>query len=400
MSNYRLSPSSYLNRQKLLGKLPNGDILLLDERNEMFKVDDNGNLTPTTFIVPRGFSVTRMLILSTGTMLLFGDNNNNGNVEVLRSIDTNYNNFELVYTAQTGRVLERGADKDDNDVVLMVEYSTADRNSVPVQHVVRGKNDGKTWEVVQQFNRSSQYSGDTTYIRHLHTACFDPYEQKFWIGAGDNDPESKVFRTIDGTILELIGGGDQMWRSVSFEFTEDYIVWGGDATEVQNYMVRLKRDTLEREILEPVAGPIYITTKIPTKWGNFIISSSCVEGSIAEWDNRSHVYLNTDGEGLVWDDVISWRISGAGGRPRIYNATSDGIDTVYLWYYNILDQEGNSYPSYVTIVLKIIKEQDPYGNDLYKIVLVQNKGGKIEYVNPIINKDGKTLKINSIVTKL
>jgi hypothetical protein len=397
---YTVTTTLYINRHKLLGKLPNGDVILIDERNDIKKVDSQGNTTSTSGKVPSGFSVTRMLILSTGTMLLFGDNNNNGKVEVLRSTNSTYSSFTTVYTAQTGRVLERGADKNENDVVLMVEYSTASRDSVPVQHVVRGTNDGQTWEVVQQFNRSSQYSGDTTYIRHLHTACYDPYEQKFWVGAGDNDPESKVFRTIDGATLELIGGGDQMWRSVSFEFTGDYIVWGGDATEVQNYMVRLNRDTLEREILEPVAGPIYITTKIPTKWGNFIISSSCVEGSITEWDNRSHVYLNTDGEGLVWDDVISWQISGAGGRPRIYNATSDGMDTIYLWYYNILDQEGNSYPSYVTVVLKIIREQDPYGNDLYKIVLVQNKDGKIEYVNPIINKDGKTFKINSIVTKL
>lgn len=178
------------------------------------------------------------LLLNSGTLLVY--NNNTG--RVYRSTDTTYTTFEVVYEfrANTQILTDRGWDS-DGVRVMFGEYSTnSPRTNPDTQRVIIGTNDGRTWATVVEFNRNPQFEGDTDYIRHIHTTCYDKYSNKFWIGTGDGGEEKinkdnpmqleNRIMTInpDGTGLKLISNGSQGTRVVGIEFSDRYVFWGCD----------------------------------------------------------------------------------------------------------------------------------------------------------------------------
>jgi hypothetical protein len=166
----------------------------------------------------------------------------------------------------------------------------------------------QTTDTIQTFYTTAEHDslGLMPFCRHIHLICKDPYTGDLYVGTGDSDEESAVYRSSDGGHhLQRIGGGSQMWRTLSFFFTKDYVFWTTDSDHPQ-YISRLHRDTLTNC---PV--PDTIVTRYPlfnsALWCNIKI-------------NDNFYLLGSNSEGSYYDDF-----------HRIYGLqfSSDGIPTVY-----------------------------------------------------------------------
>jgi hypothetical protein len=100
-------------------------------------------------------------------------------------------------------------------------------------------------------------------IRHIHGIYWDPYSRSLWVCAGDVGAENRILRTSDGfRTLEMVGGGDETWRSVSLQFTPDAIYYGTDAELRQNMIYRIDRKTGERGEVTEVGGTVFYSQKV------------------------------------------------------------------------------------------------------------------------------------------
>lgn len=95
-------------------------------------------------------------------------------------------------------------------------------------------------------------------VRHIHGVFDDPYDGSLWALSGDVGDECRFMRTTDAfRTIEVIGSGDETWRSVSMLFAPDAIYYAMDAEFTQNYLYRIDRKTHERTRLAAVNGPVY-----------------------------------------------------------------------------------------------------------------------------------------------
>lgn len=94
---------------------------------------------------------------------------------------------------------------------------------------------------------------DRKRIRHLHNIDKDPFSDLIIIGTGDFDDEPALFFSMDflsqnpetGLVkLNEIGSGSQKWRTVSVEFTPQYLYWAMDSQYDAQKIFRIKRSEL------------------------------------------------------------------------------------------------------------------------------------------------------------
>ncbi|MFQ5685029.1 MAG: hypothetical protein ACE5GV_00060 [Candidatus Scalindua sp.] len=137
--------------------------------------------------------------------------------------------------------------------VYLGEYlSNPDRGPVKIYYLPP---DSIQLEVVYEFQSHM--------IRHIHGLFYDQYEDCIWCTSGDMEKECKILKTNDSFVtVELVGEGDETWRTVSVLFTEDGIYYGMDGQFCQNYIYRIDRKTKERTQLSKVDGPVYYSKKI------------------------------------------------------------------------------------------------------------------------------------------
>ncbi len=97
--------------------------------------------------------------------------------------------------------------------------------------------------------------------RHIHFVVFGEEQNELIIGTGDNDDESKMlFYNIEINKISIIGEGSQKFRAVSIIQKGDYIIWGTDAPDEQNYIYSFNRKTNEIKKLREIGGPAYYST--------------------------------------------------------------------------------------------------------------------------------------------
>lgn len=95
-------------------------------------------------------------------------------------------------------------------------------------------------------------------IRHVHGIYQDPFSDRLWCTTGDIGNEARIMFTTDGfASLETLGGGDESWRCVSLQFTEQAIYYGMDAEFERNRLFRVDRTTNQRRELGQLDGPVY-----------------------------------------------------------------------------------------------------------------------------------------------
>jgi hypothetical protein len=95
-------------------------------------------------------------------------------------------------------------------------------------------------------------------VRHIHGIFADPYEGGLWCLSGDVGSECRIMRTMDGfRTIDIVGSGDETWRSVSIQFSPTAIYYAMDAEFTQNYIYRIDRKSGQRTRLAAVDGPVY-----------------------------------------------------------------------------------------------------------------------------------------------
>lgn len=138
------------------------------------------------------------------------------------------------------------------------EYSV---NATDVHRVYRGTfpPDGpERWETVLEFMPEGQWQSDHSILdaaRHIHVVAVDPYTGDLWVGTGDTDNHTRILCSDDhGDSFQLVGMGNQLWRTVSIWFTERYVYWGMDSGSPQ-YVWRLPRSRFGAGGFWPCATP-------------------------------------------------------------------------------------------------------------------------------------------------
>jgi hypothetical protein len=132
--------------------------------------------------------------------------------------------------------------------VYLGEYSAnPDRGPMHVYRYVPGES---AVEPVHRFPPGA--------VRHIHGIYRDPFTGALWCTTGDRAGECQVLRSEDGfRRVEVVGAGDETWRTVSLQFTEDAVYYGTDAQFDRNHLYRLERRSGRRDVLGPVDGPVF-----------------------------------------------------------------------------------------------------------------------------------------------
>lgn len=148
-------------------------------------------------------------------------------------------------------------------------------------------------------------TGVTPYCRHIHVLMKDPYTNDIYMGTGDSDDESAIYRSSDnGNTFQLIGFGKQTWRTLSFIFTEDSVSWNTDTPDPQ-YLCRLSRAIMKNPITDESVEryPLFNSAS----WNSFydkdedmyLMSASC-EGSLYDKSYRAYGIVINDGAPTVY----------------------------------------------------------------------------------------------------
>lgn len=134
------------------------------------------------------------------------------------------------------------------------------------------------------------------HIQHIHFIQKDNLvNDSLLIGTGDSDSESGIYQLdIKSKKVKTILEGSQKYRVVSIIQFEEYIIWGTDAPNDDNYIYRFNRKNKKLDCLKRIDGPAYYSTV--TKKGYMYIATT-VE------DRKRHqaiLYESRD-NGLTWN---------------------------------------------------------------------------------------------------
>jgi hypothetical protein len=145
----------------------------------------------------------------------------------------------------------RGACARSRDTVYFGEYfRNPRRESVRIYKFTDGDDRA---HVVHEFAAGT--------VRHVHGVYADPLDGSLWVTVGDLEHECRILRTEDAfATLDTIGGGDETWRCVSVQFTDDAIVYAMDAEFRPNWLYRVDRKTGKRDALQQIDGPVYYSS--------------------------------------------------------------------------------------------------------------------------------------------
>lgn len=134
--------------------------------------------------------------------------------------------------------------------------------------------------------------GANPYCRHIHVLMRDPYSNDIYMGVGDSDDESAIYRSVDnGNSFSLIGSGDQSWRTLSFLFTEDCIYWNTDSPDPQ-FLSCINRTQLNDSPLQTKDvkhWPLFNSASWNTTYdqrNGLVIMSASREGALYDLKNR------------------------------------------------------------------------------------------------------------------
>lgn len=180
--------------------------------------------------------------------------------------------------------------------VWLAEYTLNHKRTQTIQ-LWRSRDDGRSFEVAHAFDPGA--------VRHLHFIQQDPIDGSLWIGSGDSDRESGLWRSTDGERWQQVGGGSQLWRAIGLAFLPDAVVWGTDAgldaPHFKNVAVRFDRASGALTTEAVLQGPVHGVTALPT--GRVALATGC-EGGANETDGSVHLWLRS--ETGHWREVAQW----------------------------------------------------------------------------------------------
>lgn len=175
--------------------------------------------------------------------------------------------------------------------IFCAEYALNPRRDKPMR-VWRSDDDGHSFAQIFAFAAG--------HVRHVHFIQQDPVDRSLWLGTGDRDTESALWRSNDhGETWQAMGSGDQRWRAIGLAFLPDAVVWGtdagSDAGRFKNVALRWDRQTRTLTTLGALPGPVHGVTALPD--GSVLLATGC-EGGVNEADRRVHLAVVRPGEAV------------------------------------------------------------------------------------------------------
>ncbi len=168
----------------------------------------------------------------------------------------------------------------------------------------RSTDDGRTFVPARVFAAGE--------VRHLHFVQQDPVDGSLWLGSGDRDSESAIWRSIDGDQWQRVGGGDQAWRAIGLAFLADAVVWGtdagSDAEHFANVALRWDRANGQLRAEQAVAAPVHGVGALHD--GRVVLTTGS-EGGANEPDRAVHVWLRA--QTGSWTEIARFS---QGWQPR------------------------------------------------------------------------------------
>lgn len=190
-------------------------------------------------------------------------------------------------------------------------------------------------DTIQTFYTQEEYLKYNLYpcARHIHVLTVDPFTGWIFVGTGDTDLESAIYISKDqGQTFEALGGGSQVWRTLSFIFTPTHILWNTDSDAPQ-YLSSISRNNLTHLPIDEdniQRYPLFNSALWCTVVSNdFVIMSSNREGALV--DDKRHVFgikVNESGEPLIYD-LFSEHADTWSSQLFPIGVSSDGIIQFY-----------------------------------------------------------------------
>ena len=130
---------------------------------------------------------------------------------------------KLTKSAPAGVGFRRWGFDGDGQKFILTEYSGVDR--AESRYVWISVDAGATWNIV--IDKSTV---DPTNLSHMHAACYDPWEDRFWFTHGHGDIRGSYYSDDDGLTWTKMGGDFQPDAApVVMVATDDGIVCGSDS---------------------------------------------------------------------------------------------------------------------------------------------------------------------------
>lgn len=140
------------------------------------------------------------------------------------------------------------------------------------------------------------------HARHIHFIQKDRLTRNaLLVGTGDSNSESGIYQLdLNNKKLNTIVEGSQQFRAVSVLQGSDHLIWGTDAPDEQNYILRFNRKTNDLQKICEIDGPAYYSTK--TKNGELYLATT-IEDRLR---HKACIYKSID-QGLSWTVYKSFK---------------------------------------------------------------------------------------------
>ena len=177
----------------------------------------------------------------------------------------------------------------DKKELYFGEYgNNGSRREVPVY---RSQDSGRTWETIYMFPPGK--------IKHVHGCYYDPYEDKIWTFTGDFENECLFLCSDrDFTNVEVIGDGNQTFRTCNVFFEKDAVHWIMDSQLENSYHIKLDRKTRTIEKKQLFPGPVWYIKRLDDGW---YVAATAQEIGPGVRDEFAHLLVSRDLE--TWEDI-------------------------------------------------------------------------------------------------
>jgi hypothetical protein len=255
-----------------------------------------------------------LVVLSTGTVLAFYDH--------IYRLAAGERVFTPVQSLLDGvhAPFPHGIAVTPDDQVFFGEYAVDP--SRPARRILRGRADGRRWDVVHTFPQGA--------VSHVHHIQYDPVRARLWIATGDSDCESGLFFTDDRLAsIRTLGRGSQDWRMASLIVTDRHLFWGTDNDRTGAGVFRWSFADGRLTRLVDIGNPSYFSTRL--RDGTLAVSTTYEPDSPYTHDfapePATDLWLSRDGS--RWHRVLRLgyrerRVGHYAARASIHLSPGDG----------------------------------------------------------------------------
>lgn len=268
---YRFSPETAIiesKYSKTVGlQLHDGDFLvsgtlLYGNSNLVEKINRVTGEITLLYKHPTAIRFQPMTLLHDGNVILSAFDYPYYNYRLFRSTDPTLTNFEeVLFSGYMKPYSKHSVAQGKDGTILFGEYIGSYAWNEPDANteckVWKSDDNGLTWNVLYAFRRNNHpnHLNDELLgngIQHIHVVEYDKYTDSFWIGTGDSDRESSMWRWNKGEGFVLVGRGygdgyeiddGQFWRAIAIEFYHDRVMWGVDGYMGGTWVISYDRET-------------------------------------------------------------------------------------------------------------------------------------------------------------